>query len=633
MAIVQISRIQIRRGQKLVGSGIPQLAGGELGWAVDTRELYIGNGSVSEGSPAVGNSKILTQHDNLFSFADQYTYQKNISTMQTGATPTTPITRTLQDRLDETVSVKSFGALGDNTDQIVQLQKAIDQLYINTSTKGSAGSRVTLTIPPGEYQISASLKVPPHATIVGAGSDKVFIIQTGNFPIIETVNSASTPGSPALDATSTTLNQARHITIKGVTLKTTTNYAGLHLQSCRESVFDDISIEGGWTSGSSHLANQVGIRMACLSTAVNTIRNTFRNITVKGFARAVESKYDIENNLWDKCIFETLGYGFVFGDGTIINNQGMLTGPINNTITNCKFQDIDKQGIPWPLGWLQEIIFRKFGAIPVERKEKAGQYNSVVKELEKHDGFVLIVTPEGRFDPSRFRSSFLYIARELDAQVMPVQIDYEKRRFTLLPALDPQGTEEEVNQQEKSLLRIAKKHQGISGGASNGKRGYSLAFGIAYIRDFFGQFNILGETFETSVPWNKVLQVCQSVKQELEEQAKNYHIPGNPYLSYRVTQTYHTGVCIYFTMAFYTKGLKDPDKIYHQIEHCLRQVILDNGGSLSHHHGIGKIRQGFLPQVHTENSFQVLHQSKKAIDPNNVFGIRNGVFDEPSETN
>ena len=117
-----------------------------------------------------------------------------------------------------------------------------------------------------------------------------------------------------------------------------------------------------------------------------------------------------------------------------------------------KPKDIDKQGIPWPLGWLQEIIFRKFGAIPVERKEKAGQYNSVVKELEKHDGFVLIVTPEGRFDPSRFRSSFLYIARELDAQVMPVQIDYEKRRFTLLPALDIEGTEEEVINRLRSLF-------------------------------------------------------------------------------------------------------------------------------------------------------------------------------------
>ena len=117
-----------------------------------------------------------------------------------------------------------------------------------------------------------------------------------------------------------------------------------------------------------------------------------------------------------------------------------------------KPKDIDKQGIPWPLGCLQEIIFRKFGAIPVERKEKAGQYNSVVKELEKHDGFVLIVTPEGRFDPSRFRSSFLYIARELDAQVMPVQIDYEKRRFTLLPALDIEGTEEEVINRLRTLF-------------------------------------------------------------------------------------------------------------------------------------------------------------------------------------
>ena len=98
------------------------------------------------------------------------------------------------------------------------------------------------------------------------------------------------------------------------------------------------------------------------------------------------------------------------------------------------------------------MSIRKFGAIPVERKEKAGQYNSVVKELEKHDGFVLIVTPEGRFDPSRFRSSFLYIARELDAQVMPVQIDYEKRRFTLLPALDIEGTEEEVINRLRSLF-------------------------------------------------------------------------------------------------------------------------------------------------------------------------------------
>ena len=63
MAVIQISRIQVRRGRANSGTGFPQLASGELGWAVDTQELYIGNGSVAEGAPAVGNTRLLTVKD------------------------------------------------------------------------------------------------------------------------------------------------------------------------------------------------------------------------------------------------------------------------------------------------------------------------------------------------------------------------------------------------------------------------------------------------------------------------------------------------------------------------------------------------------------------------------------------
>ena len=111
-----------------------------------------------------------------------------------------------------------------------------------------------------------------------------------------------------------------------------------------------------------------------------------------------------------------------------------------------KSKDIDNQGIPWTLGWLQEIVFRKFGAIPVDRKSNSGQYNSVVQELIKRDNFLLIITPEGRFDASRFRSSFLYLAKELHAEVMPVQIDYEHDTLQFLDSLSLDGTEEEVIQ-------------------------------------------------------------------------------------------------------------------------------------------------------------------------------------------
>tara|TARA_B100000614_G_scaffold260525_1_gene287629 strand:+ start:750 stop:1418 length:669 start_codon:yes stop_codon:yes gene_type:complete len=109
-----------------------------------------------------------------------------------------------------------------------------------------------------------------------------------------------------------------------------------------------------------------------------------------------------------------------------------------------KPKDIDNQGIAWPLGWLQEIIFKKFGAIPVDRRGRSGQYDSVLKELQSKESFLLIITPEGRFDATRFRSSFLYLAKELDADVMPVQIDYENDALQFLDSLSLKGSEEEV---------------------------------------------------------------------------------------------------------------------------------------------------------------------------------------------
>ena len=128
-----------------------------------------------------------------------------------------------------------------------------------------------------------------------------------------------------------------------------------------------------------------------------------------------------------------------------------------------KSKDIDDQGIKWPLGWLQEIIFRKFGAIPVDRKGNSGQYDSVIEELKKRDSFLLIVTPEGRFDATRFRTSFLFIAKELNAEVMPVQIDYENEIFNILESFNIEGDTESV------VKNLRLKFDGIKGKKSRFK--------------------------------------------------------------------------------------------------------------------------------------------------------------------
>ena len=58
MAIVQISQITNRKG---LSTDLPQLAGAELGWSTDTRQLWIGNGTLEDGAPVIGNTEILTE--------------------------------------------------------------------------------------------------------------------------------------------------------------------------------------------------------------------------------------------------------------------------------------------------------------------------------------------------------------------------------------------------------------------------------------------------------------------------------------------------------------------------------------------------------------------------------------------
>lgn len=356
MAVVQISRIQVRRGQANQGSGVPQLASGELGWAVDTRELYIGNGSVSEGAPAVGNTKVLTEHDNLFTLVDTYAYRANDSYIVTGASTTSPVYRTLQQRLDDIVSVRAFNAKGDGTtNDTVALQRAIDQLYLNTATKGSSQSRVELRIPAGTYVVNDTIYIPPYATLVGDGSDKTIIRSSSANPIFQTVNDLSTPGSPAIPATDSAINQARHINIKGISLETTAvNGKGLVLQNCVNSEFEDIKIKGSWEIGDTiptDFGSDIGLEINSLSGTVESKYNIFKKIIFENWAYAVMSNWDIDNNIWSECEFNTAGHGIAFGVDMSLGSvaSGTSVGPSNNTIENSKFINIQQHGI-----WIAE---------------------------------------------------------------------------------------------------------------------------------------------------------------------------------------------------------------------------------------------------------------------------------------
>lgn len=390
MAIVSISRIQIRRGQAAAGSGIPQLAGGEFGWAMDTQALFIGNGSVSEGAPTVGNTKVLTEHDNLFELSSTYIYG-NENLVQTGATSGAPVERTLKQRLDDVVSVRAFGVIGDGlTNETVKIQRAIDQLFVNPATVGNAAARVQLHMPAGVYVISASLKLPPFTTLIGAGSDKTIINQTGNFPVFETVNGLRIPGVAGNRAATTTLNQARHITLQGMTMNIAGDNTAVLVDNCVNSNFTDLKIEGDWSSSASYINNNA-IKLEALSTTVTSAHNNFHSIKINEFAQCVHSDFDVANNYFENCVFTDSQYGIVLGQLTTLGALGQATGPVNNIINKCEFLDIYRQAIWIKVGRGNKSTNNSFVSVGNDGGTETNAVYSVIKfetqENASHDDF------------------------------------------------------------------------------------------------------------------------------------------------------------------------------------------------------------------------------------------------------
>jgi hypothetical protein len=179
VAIVQISRITNRKGYT---ENLPQLDGAEFGWCTDSRRLFIGNGTLQDGAPVIGNTEILTEFSDITVLSD-YTYQDIVVgyAAQTGPTPADPVVRSVQAKLDDFASVRDFGATGDGvTDDTDAINRALYQLYCR---ENNSQIRRSLFFPAGTYLISDTIIVPTYAKLYGEGANhSIIMMSSGSTP-------------------------------------------------------------------------------------------------------------------------------------------------------------------------------------------------------------------------------------------------------------------------------------------------------------------------------------------------------------------------------------------------------------------------------------------------------------------
>lgn len=236
MAVVQISKIQIRRGLKNSSSGVPQLSSAELAWAVDSQELFIGNGSVAEGAPYVGNTKILTENDNIIELASSYSFASDDPSI------TLSVPRSLGNKLDEIeVSVADFGAVGDgSTDNVAAFETAFEQLFRNADTD----YRKVLKIPNGDYLFLSDLEIPSDVIIRGE-------TQTGTVLNIDTNNILFVTSDGTGVASFNSTNRPKNIDISNLTITRSTGQTVL--TGIADSEFTKVKFLGEYQLGAEYL--------------------------------------------------------------------------------------------------------------------------------------------------------------------------------------------------------------------------------------------------------------------------------------------------------------------------------------------------------------------------------------------
>lgn len=337
MAIVQISQITNRKGLQ---ENLPQLAGAELGWAVDSRRLFIGNGTLEEGAPIIGNTEILTEFSDI-TVLSSYTYADTAVgyAAQTGPTSSTPIVRTVQAKLDDFADVRDFGATGNGTtDDTAAINRALYQLYC---VDNNTAVRRALYFPAGTYIVSSPIIIPTYAKLIGEGAD-CSIIQsvTAGVYVAEYGDSSQQTG---VNIGNNNAVAPRNIEISSLTFKTTLASDVFLAIDATQCYFDSVNFEGNLTKTDiiSNLATDdiAGVRFSSTSTSIcNQI--TFDKCRFTGLTYGIQTNQQIQSVTVSNSMFNTLYQGITLGDGPPVNG-----GPTGFRAVYNMFDNIYEEGI------------------------------------------------------------------------------------------------------------------------------------------------------------------------------------------------------------------------------------------------------------------------------------------------
>jgi alkyldihydroxyacetonephosphate synthase len=177
------------------------------------------------------------------------------------------------------------------------------------------------------------------------------------------------------------------------------------------------------------------------------------------------------------------------------------------------------------------------------------------------------------------------------------------RRTKLVLIFDGRAGEASADMQRAAALITAERGRSLGEGPA--RDWYARRYAVSYKQQQMFRHGVFSDTFEVAAPWSKLAGLYREVRRALGR-----HVLVMAHMSH----AYPDGCSIYFTFVGVSRE-SDGTKLHEALWRDALSAALAAGGTLSHHHGVGRLRAPFLAEELGEGGVQALAALKRAWDP------------------
>ncbi len=174
-----------------------------------------------------------------------------------------------------------------------------------------------------------------------------------------------------------------------------------------------------------------------------------------------------------------------------------------------------------------------------------------------------------------------------------------------------EGPKDLVEVQAKNIKSLCEKIGGQEEDASAVDQWLTKRNKVPSFRELI-EAGIVADTIEVSATWDKVPGLYQKVTEALKA------VPGVALVGAHSSHSYRSGTNLYFTFAAQPQDPAKMEDTYKACWNAAMKATIEAGGSISHHHGIGRVRKDFLQDEIGEQGVELLKKIKAAIDPKDI---------------